>query len=89
MAMALTMKNKISLIDGTIPRATQTDLLFNSWNRCNNMVTSWIINFVSKDITDSLMYIATSTEIWIDLRNRFRHNNAPRVFQLKKHFTAL
>ena len=71
MAMALIVKNKIGFVDGTIPRATQTDLLFNAWNRCNSMVTSWIINSVSKDIVDSLMYIATTVEIWIDLRDRF------------------
>ncbi|KAL6325554.1 hypothetical protein AAG906_023399 [Vitis piasezkii] len=60
MAMALTAKNKIGFVDGTIPRAAQTDLLFNAWNRCNSM-----------DIADSLMYIATAAEIWIDLRDRF------------------
>ncbi|RVW93426.1 hypothetical protein CK203_035106 [Vitis vinifera] len=55
MAMALTTKNKIGFVDGTIPRAAETDLLFNAWNRYNNMVTSWIINYVSKDIEDSLI----------------------------------
>ncbi|KAL6314825.1 hypothetical protein AAG906_029040 [Vitis piasezkii] len=40
MAMALTTKNKIGFIDGTIPRAAKTGLLFNAWNRSNNMVTS-------------------------------------------------
>ncbi|KAJ9682347.1 hypothetical protein PVL29_018297 [Vitis rotundifolia] len=89
MAMALTVKNKIGFVDGTIPRAAQTDLLLNAWNRCNNMVTSWIIIFVSKEIAYSLMYITTTAEIWIDLRNRFWHSNAPQVFQLKKHLTAL
>ncbi|RVW53767.1 hypothetical protein CK203_112885 [Vitis vinifera] len=66
MAMTLTSKNKIGFIDGTIPRAAQADILFNAWNRYNNMVTSWIINSVSKDIADSLMYIATVAKIWID-----------------------
>ncbi|KAJ9707366.1 hypothetical protein PVL29_002391 [Vitis rotundifolia] len=89
MAMALIAKNKIGFVDGTIRCAAQTDLLFNAWNRCNSMVTSWIINSVSKEIVDSLMYIAIAAEIWTDLRDRFQHSNAPRVFQLKKHLTAL
>ncbi|KAJ9698651.1 hypothetical protein PVL29_007626 [Vitis rotundifolia] len=89
MAMALTSKNKIGFIYGTIPHAAQTNLLFNAWNCYNIMVTSWIINSISKDIADSLMYIATAAEIWTDLRDHFRHNNAPRVFQLKKHLIAL
>ena len=77
MAMALTTKNKIGFVDGTIPRAAQTGLLFNAWNRCNSMVTLWIINSVSKDIADSLMYIATAAEIQTDLCDHFRHDNAP------------
>ena len=89
MAMTLTSKNKIGFIDGTIPRAAQADILFNAWNRYNNMVTSWIINSVSKDIADSLMYIAIVAKIWIDPCDRFWHNNAPRGFQLKKHLIAL
>ena len=63
MAVTLTSKNKIGFIDGTIPRAAQADILFNAWNRYNNMVTSWIINSISKDIADSLMYIATVAKI--------------------------
>ena len=85
MAMALTTKNKIGFVDGTIPRAAETDILFNAWNRYNSMVTSWIINYVSKDIEDSLMYITTIVNILTDLRDHFQHNNASRVFQLKKH----
>ena len=38
MAMELTTKNKIGFVDGTIPRATQIDILFNAWNHCNNIV---------------------------------------------------
>ena len=87
MAMTLTSKNKIGFIDGTIPRATQVDILFNAWNHYNNMVTSWIINSISKDIADSLMYINTTGKIWIDPCDRFRHNSAPQVFQLKRHLT--
>ena len=89
MAMALTTKNKIGFVDGTIPRATQIDILFNAWNHCNNIVIAWILNSISKDIENSLMYIVIPTKIWIDLYNHFRHNNSPQVFQLKKNLIAL
>ncbi|RVX19283.1 Retrovirus-related Pol polyprotein from transposon TNT 1-94 [Vitis vinifera] len=65
MAMTLTSKNKIGFIDGTIPRAAQADILFNAWNRYNNMVTSWIINSISKDIADSLIFKV----LWEELKN--------------------
>ena len=63
MAMTLTMRNKIGFVDGTIPCVAPTDFLLNAWNHCNNMVTLWILNSISKDIIDSLMYIAIAIEI--------------------------
>ena len=80
MAMTLTMRNKIGFVDGTIPCVAPIDFLLNACNHCNNMVTSWILNSISKDIIDSLMYIALAIEIWTNLRDFFRQSNAPRVF---------
>ncbi|XP_073298533.1 uncharacterized protein [Primulina huaijiensis] len=89
MSMALTAKNKLSFVDGTCLRPPSEDLLYGSWIRCNSMVISWLLNAVSREIADSLMYIATAHEIWIDLRERFHQSNAPRIFQIKKLLTDL
>ena len=63
MMMGLTTKNKVGFIDGCISRPTSDDLLFNAWNRYNNMVISWLLNFVSKEIVESIMYISNAHEI--------------------------
>ncbi|KAL4379256.1 hypothetical protein GQ457_02G035690 [Hibiscus cannabinus] len=90
MVMALSAKNKLGFVDGSIsaPPSTNTDLL-HSWNRANNMVNSWILNSVSKDIAASLLYHSTASAIWNDLEDRFAQNNGPRIFQLKKKFGDL
>ncbi|RVW51926.1 Retrovirus-related Pol polyprotein from transposon RE2 [Vitis vinifera] len=41
------------------------------------------------EIADSLMYIATTSEIWMDLRDQFRQSNAHWIFQLRKQLIAL
>ncbi|XP_075521400.1 uncharacterized protein LOC142554622 [Primulina tabacum] len=84
MIMALTAKNKLGFVDRTIVQPPPDDLLYGAWLCCNSMVISWILNSVSRDIADSLMYISTASEMWIDLRNRFLQSNAPRIFQIKK-----
>ncbi|KAI9197783.1 hypothetical protein LWI28_004490 [Acer negundo] len=89
MSMALTAKNKLCFIDGTPSRPNLTDLLYNSWCRCNSMVMSWILNAVSKEIADSLMYIDTAVDVWIDLYDRFHQSNGPRVFQIKQQLNSL
>lgn len=89
MNMALIAKNKLGFVDGSIPQPTSEDLLYGAWRRCNSMVISWILNSVFREIADSLMYIPTVYEVWIDLRDRFHQSNAPRIFQIKRLLNAL
>lgn len=88
-SMALTAKNKLYFVDGTYLHPKLDDLMYGVWNRCNIMVISWILNSVSREIADSLIYIPTASEIWIDLRDRFHQSNALRIFQIKKLLTGL
>ncbi|KAL5545588.1 hypothetical protein UlMin_005275 [Ulmus minor] len=81
MIMALTAKNKIGFVNGTIPKPTPNDLLFSIWCRCNSMVSSWTINAVSRDIANSLRYIDSSFEVWRDLHDRFNQSNRLRILR--------
>ncbi|KZV54466.1 hypothetical protein F511_18951 [Dorcoceras hygrometricum] len=83
MIVALTAKNKLGFIDNSIDQPRPDDLLYGSWTRCNSMVISWILNSVSRDIADSLMYMPTAREMWIDIHDRFHESNAPRVYQIE------
>ena len=65
MFMALTMKNKVGLIDGSTTWPTYDNLLFVVWTRCNSMVISWILNVVFREITYSLLYIDNAFKTWI------------------------
>ncbi|KAL5810760.1 hypothetical protein ACOSQ3_027485 [Xanthoceras sorbifolium] len=64
MLIALSVKNKLGFIDGSIskPDGNQIDLL-NSWIRNNNIVISWILNSVSKDISASIIFTEYAHEI--------------------------
>ncbi|GMI96858.1 hypothetical protein HRI_003355100 [Hibiscus trionum] len=89
MIMALSAKNKLGFVDGSLTAPDSTSTLFSSWTRANNMVNSWILNSVSKDIAASLLYHSTAATIWKDLEDRFAQNNGPRIFQLKKKLSDL
>ncbi|XP_061354581.1 uncharacterized protein LOC133299155 [Gastrolobium bilobum] len=89
MLLALTAKNKSAFIYGSLPRPSNSDLLFPAWNRCNSMVISWILNSVSKAIADSLVYFSNASDAWDDLRTRFQQANGPRIFQLKQDISSL
>ena len=72
MTIALSVKNKLGFIDGSICKPSGNDLnLLNSWIRNNNIVISWILNSVSKDIFASVIFSDSTFEIWINLRTDF------------------
>ncbi|XP_024017250.1 uncharacterized protein LOC112090349 [Morus notabilis] len=89
MLMALNAKNKVGFVDATLLRPSAGDLTFNFWSRSNSRVASWLLNSVSKEIGDSLLYLDSARDIWIDLYDRFHQSNAPRIFQIKKHLLGM
>nr|GLL33809.1 uncharacterized protein LOC109176758 [Ipomoea trifida] len=69
MTMALSCKNKIAFVNGAITKPSSDDLeKFLAWERCNNMVMSWIMRTLSPTIGRSLMWIDTAYGIWNNLR---------------------
>uniref|UniRef100_A0A803Q9L9 Retrotransposon Copia-like N-terminal domain-containing protein n=1 Tax=Cannabis sativa TaxID=3483 RepID=A0A803Q9L9_CANSA len=82
-------KNKIAFINGSLPRPETGNLYLNSWLRCNNKVMSWLVNSVSHEIAQSIMYFDLATDMWNDLVKRFNEGNDPRIFQLQTQLTRL
>ncbi|KAE8695687.1 hypothetical protein F3Y22_tig00110694pilonHSYRG00275 [Hibiscus syriacus] len=66
--LALPARNKLGFIDSSIqaPNLSMVNQ-FNAWTRANNLVNSWLLNSVSKDIAASLLYHTTTAELWKDL----------------------
>ncbi|KAL5550239.1 hypothetical protein UlMin_000415 [Ulmus minor] len=83
MNMALIAKNKLCFVDGSIDKPSVDHPVYGLWFRCNNMVMSWILHFVLKDIVESIMYLDSAFDMWSDLYDRFHQGNNPRVFQIK------
>ncbi|XP_072950413.1 uncharacterized protein [Typha angustifolia] len=89
MIIALSVKNKVCFIDGSITRPVGIDPSINSWIRNNNIVISWILNSVSKDISASVIFSDSAREIWIDLKERYLQKNGPKIFQLRRDLMNL
>ena len=70
MTIALSVKNKLGFINGTISRPVDANLL-EPWVRNNNIVISWILNSVSKEISASVLFTDSACEIWQDLKDHY------------------
>lgn len=85
--IALSARNKLGLVDGTVEQPNQADATYGTWERAKNMVISWILNYVDKDIGDSLFNNAR--DIWKELENRFEQSNGTQLFQLQKELMSI
>lgn len=86
MKISLTAKNKTGFITGTIkePSAIKKPEDHALWQRCNDMVLSWILNSLEPDLADLVLSCTTPYAIWEDLRERFALGKAPRIFQVQR-----
>ncbi|XP_073260909.1 uncharacterized protein [Populus alba] len=90
MTIALTVKNKIAFIDGSLVQLNTTNQsLRMAWLRSNNLVLSWLMNSISKEIRSSLLYFATAFDIWEEIRTRYLRSDGPRVFSLEKSLSSI
>ena len=89
MEMALTMKKKFEMVDGSSPMPPITSANHKARKKCNNMVKSWIVNSITKNVALSIPYINEIEGVWKDLKVRFSQVNGPRIFQLQKTIYVL
>ena len=87
--MALNIRNKLGFIDGTIPKPLDTHRDAGSWSRCNDMVATWLMNSVSKQIGQSLLFMSTAESIWKNILSRFKQDDAPRVYEIEQQLSRL
>ncbi|XP_076888918.1 uncharacterized protein LOC143539474 [Bidens hawaiensis] len=84
MSIALSAKNKLGFINNTVPMpANQTHLAL--WQRCNDMVISWILNTLNHDVCDSVLYAEATQNLWNELNSRYGQVSGARVYQLQKN----
>ena len=72
MKISLSIKNKVGFIDGSIAKPNRFDQIkLNAWIRNNNMVISWIINTMSKEISSGVIFIESALEMWQEVKECF------------------
>lgn len=52
--------------------------------QADNMIISWILNAFSRDLAETFLYAINFYELWEEIRERYRENNHPSMYQLMK-----
>ncbi|XP_019253971.1 PREDICTED: uncharacterized protein LOC109232671 [Nicotiana attenuata] len=86
---ALSVKNNVGFINGKCKNPDSQDPNYDQRERCDDMVTSWILNSISKDLADSLQYVNDAQELWKELEDRYDQTNGAKLYQLQKEINDL
>jgi len=89
---ALTAKNKVAFINGTITKpdvATGAKLVeVNAWVIVNSMVTLWILNVMDRKLHASIAYADSTQSICENTKKRYAIPNVPKIHQLKSDIAS-
>jgi len=90
MTPSLNIKSKRGFVDGTIkiPYAKNEPDDYALWTRCNDMILSWILNSLTLDLADIVIFYHIIRN-WQDIQDYFSRNNAPRIFQITRDIACL
>lgn len=75
MKRALSSKNKFKFINSYLPQPSSSNPNFNLWERCNNMVISWITQTLSLSIYQNTICIDSAYDLLKDLEDQFTKGN--------------
>lgn len=64
-------------------------LNYEAWNKCDVMVSSWMLRTLSESIARSVMYTNSAKEIWDDLANRISRADPHRIYDLHDEINNL
>ncbi|XP_075083599.1 uncharacterized protein LOC142167336 [Nicotiana tabacum] len=89
MLVSLSTKNKLELINGRHDKPTEDSPYYPYWERCNDMVISWITNSLSREMATSVLGYDTAREIWLDINERFGQSNGSKFIQIQREIGSI
>lgn len=78
---ALGAKSKLELLDGTLPEPGPEVSYYKHWVKADYMISSWIINSISKELVGAFSHIDSTRKLWIALCKRFGRCNGPKIYK--------
>ena len=80
---------KLGFIDGSYKMPEKDSPSFEQWSRVNYMITSWILNSISKDLVEAFLYTSNARELWCELEERYGESNGPLLYQIQREISSI
>ncbi|XP_075112337.1 uncharacterized protein LOC142182191 [Nicotiana tabacum] len=62
---------------------------YSQWSKCNDMVTSWLLNSLTKEIGDNIIYSRTAKDLCNSLEHMFGQSSGAKLYHLQKEISEL
>ncbi|KAH0647741.1 hypothetical protein KY285_032989 [Solanum tuberosum] len=70
-------------------RPAKTDPTYRQWVRCDDIVTSWILHSLGREVAVSVEYVGDALELWTELEDRYDQTNEAKLYQTQKEINDL
>ncbi|KAG8655435.1 hypothetical protein MANES_04G047309v8 [Manihot esculenta] len=87
--IALGAKQKLEFIEGTVTIPDKGSDFYEQWKRCDFMVTSWILNSISRELVDGFIYTASARDLWLEITERFGECNGTMIYELRRKISLI
>ena len=89
MVIALSAKNMLDFVDGSISQPSTEASEYSQWYRVNSMVTSWLLNSLHKNIADSVLFFQSASQIWKKPNQRYEQTNGAVIYQIHQKLYSI
>ncbi|GJY78379.1 ribonuclease H-like domain-containing protein, partial [Tanacetum coccineum] len=91
MKFALQARNKFACVDGSCVKSAcvTSNVLSAQWDRCNAVVLTWIMNYVSSDIYMGLVYSFDVDYVWKELESTYDKVDGFVIFNLLQKISSI
>ncbi|XP_070028640.1 uncharacterized protein [Nicotiana sylvestris] len=89
MRVALLVQNKLDFVDGTCVKGSYKGELEIQWERCIDVVVSWLGRTVASELVPNIMYVSSAKKVWDEFKERFDKDNLTRIYQLWVEIASL
>lgn len=80
---SLEAKDKLGFIGGNLDTSIAI-AEFRKWKRVDSMIKSWIMNSISRDIADTMIYCVSAKRLWHEIEERYGMSNGPQIYQIQR-----
>ncbi|XP_074359776.1 uncharacterized protein LOC141699868 [Apium graveolens] len=89
MMLMLSAKNKLSFVNGTVVVPVPGTDEYKAWERCNDLVISWILYYLDETNARSVLFLKSTRDIWKDLEDRFGYASITQIYSLEQQLSEL